>query len=184
MNPMWRLAVLTLLFAACSPSPSSAGSDAGNGLFDAGLPSDAGTVPDAGSETDAGPLRDAGSSTDAGPPGNEQMLIAETEALVGTIARAVARERTDTGSLTMQCLTVLMNLTATAPPAACAVTSSCATAEPGYPCWGGPYVSSVPPDPWGHALTATLDASSDAVTVRSDGPDGAANTADDITATD
>ena len=46
--------------------------------------------------------------------------------------------------------------------------------------WGGPYLEKPPVDPWGGEYSYEIDRDNDRVVVRSAGPDGTINTADDV----
>jgi general secretion pathway protein G len=109
---------------------------------------------------------------------------------VGELAKAVARLRTDTTVSTTGCVDVLTNLTAnvTDPPPACipagtlsSAFGACTKVSPGTPCWSGPYMGSLPVDPWGDSYYATLNTTNFTVTIGSAGPDCQSGTADDDT---
>jgi prepilin-type N-terminal cleavage/methylation domain-containing protein len=114
----------------------------------------------------------------------------DTRALsdVGELGRAISRMRTDTSVSGTGCVDVLSNLTALSASTGCTPTgafsaglSSCTTAKPGVPCWGGPYVAVLPDDPWSAPYYATLNTSTYTVLVGSPGADGVGGNGDDDT---
>ncbi len=117
----------------------------------------------------------------------ERARSSRARADAAQLAKSIARLRTDTGNTTTACLTVLANLTsATGASSGCvpqgqSTLQLCNTATPGYYCWGGPYVTRVVNDPWNLPYTATLDASTYSITVRSNGPNGTNADTDDVT---
>lgn len=99
---------------------------------------------------------------------------------VSQIALSIARMRTDTGVTSAACLTNLSNLPLQTAPVACqpvdksgapTTLKSCeeVSLTAGEVCWGGPYMTTVLPDPWQHPYQVELGPE-DAITVRSFGP--------------
>ncbi len=100
------------------------------------------------------------------------------------LAKSIARLRSDTANTTTACLTNLNNLTATSVVPSCGSVSAyhvCSTTSPRDDCWSGPYVTTIVNDPWNNPYTASLDATSYAITVRSAGPDRVIGSDDDVT---
>lgn len=117
------------------------------------------------------------------PPPRSSGRCSRTKADVSQIAMAIARMRTDTSVTSASCLTNLANLTLSSAPPACLplddngvpfVLKSCedVTLPPGEICWGGPYLTTVLPDPWQHPYRIELSQQNGAITVRSFGADG------------
>ena len=107
---------------------------------------------------------------------------------VSEIAKAIARIRADTSVSGAGCVDRTSNLTDTTVPPACVPSTSllsnfptCKQAVVGVACWGGPYIPSVPIDPWGNNYYATLNTSNFTVTIGSEGPDGTTGDTDDDT---
>lgn len=120
----------------------------------------------------------------------ESSRSARAQADVGELAKAIGRLRADTTVSGAGCVDVQANLTqsSTDVPPACIPTGilssafgACSQGNAGNPCWGGPYLSTVPIDPWGNAYYVTLNTSNYLVTVGSEGPDGITATTDDLT---
>lgn len=119
----------------------------------------------------------------------ERARISRAAGEVNEIGKALARLRTDTavtGSAAayQSCLVLPSLLTSpvgtTCPPnAAATALPACNTVSAGTPCWGGPYLASVPTnDPWNQAYIITAVATGQ-ITVRSKGPDLTLGTSDD-----
>jgi general secretion pathway protein G len=118
----------------------------------------------------------------------ERSRTARAQSDVNELSHAVARLRTDTSVSLTGCVDVLANLTSLTVTSSCTPLgafstglSACATAKPGNPCWSGPYVSTLPEDPWGASYYATLNTTNFSVTVGSAGPDGISGNSDDST---
>jgi len=104
---------------------------------------------------------------------------------VKELAVAIGRLRTDTANSASDCLTNFLNLTqlsAANTSNTCNTTLPlCSTTTPGYVCWDGPYINSIPLDPWSDSYYATEDTTTFIVTVASNGPDQTSGSSDDIT---
>jgi general secretion pathway protein G len=120
----------------------------------------------------------------------EESRNSRATADVGEVAKAIARLRTDTTVSTSGCVDVVANLALTpadapvacVPPGTLATAfGSCSKVPQGTACWGGPYLPSVPTDPWGSGYYASLNTGNFTVTIGSPGPDRQAGTADDFT---
>lgn len=118
----------------------------------------------------------------------ERARISRAAGEVNEIGKALARLRTDaavTGSQAayVSCLTLANLLTSpngtACPPATGGAMPACNTVSAGTPCWGGPYLASVPTnDPWNQAYDITALPTGQ-ITVRSKGPDLTLGTSDD-----
>ncbi len=102
------------------------------------------------------------------------------------LAKSIARLRTDTGNTTAACLTNMNNLTSAVMVSGClpvgqSTAPLCNAAPQDIGCWGGPYVTTVVNDAWNLPYTASIDATSHTIMVRSAGPNGIADDSDDVT---
>ena len=117
----------------------------------------------------------------------ERARISRARADVAEIAKAFARMRNDTGFISTNgnrtqaqldgCYSLdnLRSATAPASDACGAALVACSAAQPGQLCWGGPYLSAQPLDPFNTNGTAAyglvVNPTTNAITVRSVGPD-------------
>jgi general secretion pathway protein G len=113
----------------------------------------------------------------------EQLRFTQSMWNESALVKATIRMRMDVGMGAAACLGDLAHLTSASIPAACRISSGipgpCQAARPGDICWDGPYVATVPADPWGNAYRVTVDSTTGVVSVRSSGPDGIPGNADD-----
>lgn len=116
----------------------------------------------------------------------ERARVSRAKSDAGEIAKALARIRTDTAfvddATTPTCYTAA-NLNSAAVPASNACGTglvACTPATVGELCWGGPYMSApVANDPWGLAWKISYVPATNAITVKSNGPDKSSTTTDD-----
>jgi general secretion pathway protein G len=123
----------------------------------------------------------------------ERARISRAAGEVNEIGKALARLRTDaavTGSLAayQTCLTLPNLLTSpngtACPPNTGGAMPACSGVSAGTPCWGGPYLASVPTnDPWNRGYVISVltvgGVATGQISVSSAGPDGTAGTSDD-----
>lgn len=117
------------------------------------------------------------------PPRSSGAQCSRVKSDVSQIAMAIARMRSETSVTSAACLTNLANLTLPSAPPACQpldddgvpfVLKSCEgiTLTAGEVCWGGPYLTTVLPDPWQHPYRIEVSQQNGSITVRSFGADG------------
>ncbi len=124
----------------------------------------------------------------------ERARISRAAGEVNEIGKGLARLRTDTAvtGLNMYSKCLIISNLMQAPTAGTAdgqcnypnangsVLAACNTVTAGTPCFGGPYMASVPNrDPWNQNYHVTIDNTSGKITVHSLGPDGSINSPDD-----
>jgi hypothetical protein len=133
-----------------------------------------------GAAASSGCIQEQGTPPVPATASNTQLISARTDLAI--LTQAFARLRMDTSSTSPACFADPASVASRTAPAACGHhLPSCRTSSPGDLCWGGPYVSSVSRDPWGHDYVVKYDAGTTMINVVSKGPDGQLGTADDVT---